>query len=148
MVVPRYSPGMPDLDRVRAAAREWLAFVGDLDYSPVVVPFGDPEGLEQSARYRFARVLRDELFDPERSGPIFLESSEAPLRGRRQHWGASDMWRCDEHPDCLGEDYGGWESYRDFVARDKRNRSESEAKQEWEAESIEAHAALHGVEIV
>jgi len=116
----RYSPEMPDLERLRAAAREWLAHIGDLDNSPVVVPFGDPEGAEQKARYDLARVLRDELFKPVRRGPLYVWSGEGPLDGQRQHWGGSDIWKCDEHPDWQGEEYGTWESYRDIVASDER----------------------------
>ena len=140
---------MPDLDRLRSAAREWLAFIGDLDASPVIVPFGDPKGEEVAARYRLARVLRDELFEPERYGPIYCWSGESPLQGQRQHWGGSDRWRCDDHPDWEGGELGTWESYRDFVAGDDRQagRGEAEVRREWEEESVEAHAALHGVEI-
>ena len=138
---------MPDLERVRAAAREWLAFIGDLDHAPVVVPFGDPKGDEQAARYRLARILRDELFEPERYGPIYCYSGETPLRGRRQHWGGADIWRCDEHPEWEGEEYGPWDAYRDFVASDKNQagRGEPEARRTWEDSSVEAHAELHGV---
>lgn len=140
---------MPDLDRIRKAAREWLAFIGDVDSSPVVVPFGDPNGEEQAARYRLARVLRDELFEPTRYGPIFCWSGEAPLRGQHQHWGGSDIWRCDEHPDWQGAELGAWESYRGYVADGKQHarRAEADVRREWEDESMEAHAALHGVEI-
>jgi hypothetical protein len=140
---------MADLERIRDAARQWLAFIGDVDSSPVVVPFGDPDGEEQAARYRLARVLRDELFEPERYGPIYCWSGETPLRGQRQHWGGADLWRCDEHPDWEGEQYGSWESYRDFVVDDQWQfgTTEANARQEWTERSMEAHAALHGVEI-
>ena len=140
---------MGDIDRVRKAAREWLAFIGDVDSSPVVVPFGDPKGEEQAARYRLARVLRDELFEPERYGPIYCASGETPLRGRRQHWGGSDRWACDEHPEWQGEELGSWESYWKFVSTDRHQvgRLEADVRREWEDESMEAHAALHGVDI-
>lgn len=140
---------MPDLERLRTAAREWLAHIGDLDHSPTVVPFGDPEGAEQQARYDLARVLRDELFEPIRHGPLYLWSGEGPLEGQRQHWGGSDIWKCDEHPDWRGEEYGAWEPYRDFVAGDARHagRPEADVRREWERESMEAHAALHGFEV-
>jgi len=140
---------MADLDRIRAAAREWLAFIGDVDSSPVVVPFGDPDGDEQAARYRLARVLRDELFEPERHGPIYCWSGESPLRGRYQHWGGSDRWRCDEHPHWKGEEFGSWAAYRAFVVKDpgRSGITEAEARLEWTERSLEAHAALHGLEI-
>jgi hypothetical protein len=137
------------MERIRKAAGEWLAFIGDVDSSPVIVPFGDPKGDEQAARYRLARVLRDELFEPERYGPIFCWSSETPLRGQRQHWGGADVWHCDEHPEWEGEELGSWTSYWTFVQRDQpqSGRLETDVRREWEAESMEAHAALHGVDI-
>jgi hypothetical protein len=137
-----------DLERIRDAARQWLAFIGDVDSNPVVVPFGDPDGEEQAARYRLARVLRDELFEPDRYGPIYCWSGEAPLRGQLQHWGGSDVWRCDVHPDWEGEQFGTWESYRDFAVDDlwQFGTTEAKARQEWTDRSMEAHAALHGLE--
>ena len=140
---------MPDIERLRAAARGWLEHIGDLDHAPVIVPFGDPEGVEQQARYELAKALRDELFEPVRHGPIHVWSGEYPLDGRFQHWGGSDIWRCDEHPDWQGEEFGSWESYRDYVAGDNRRQDTAEAdvRRAWEDESMEAHAALHGVEI-
>jgi hypothetical protein len=140
---------VPDLDRLRTAAREWLAFIGDLDSAPVIVPFGDPDGAEQQARYNLAKALRGELFEPVRRGPIYVWSGEYPLTGRRQHWGGSDIWRCEEHPDWEGEELGSWESYRDFRANDKREarRNEADPRSDWEKNSMEAHAARHGVEI-
>jgi hypothetical protein len=129
---------MADLERIRAAAREWLKFIGDIDYSPTVVPFGDPEGAEKKARYELGRVLRDELFEPTRHGPIYLWSSEGPMLGEHQHWGGSDIWRCDEHSGWQGEEYGPWERYG-------ARHPEEEARRDWEANSVEAHAALHGV---
>jgi hypothetical protein len=140
---------MPDLERIRDATRQWLAFIGDVDCAPVIVPFGDPKGDEQAARYRLARVLRDELFEPERHGPIYCWSGEEPLRGRSQHWGGADRWRCDEHPGWEGTEYGSWEAYRAFVANEGRQaeRDEVDARRTWEDESLEAHAILHGVEI-
>jgi hypothetical protein len=140
---------VPDIDRVRAAAREWLAFIGDVDSSPVVVPFGDPDGEEQAARYRLARVLRDELFDPERYGPMYCWSGEAPLTGKFQHWGGADIWRCDEHPGWEGEQYGSWASYRELAVdrKSKFRTTEAKAREDWTERSLEAHAALHGIEI-
>ena len=137
------------MERIRAAARAWLGHIGDLDHSPVVVPFGDPDGVEQRARYELARVLRDELFEPVRHGPIFVWSGEYPLDGRSQHWGGPDIWRCDEHPDWEGEELGTWDSYWSAVANDKDRvgQLEADARREWEEQSVEAHAALHGVEI-
>jgi hypothetical protein len=139
---------MADLERIRAAAREWLKFIGDIDNSPTVVPFGDPDGAEKKARYELGRVLRDELFEPTRHGPIYLWSSEGPMLGEYQHWGGSDIWRCDEHPDWQGEVYGSWERYRDYVAShpsEAMRRSEEQARKDWEAESREAHAAVQQV---
>jgi hypothetical protein len=140
---------MADLGRIRDAARQWLAYIGDVDSSPVIVPFSDPNGEEQAARYRLAKVLRDELFEPERYGPIYCWSGETPLRGQIQHWGGSDIWRCDEHPDWEGEEFGSWATYWEFVSTDKRQatRLEADVRREWENESMEAHAAHHGVEV-
>jgi hypothetical protein len=141
---------VPDIERLRAAARGWLEHIGDLDHSPVVVPFGDPDGVEQLARYELAKVLRDELFEPVRHGPIFVWSGEYPLDGRFQHWGGPDIWRCDEHPEWEGEELGTWDSYRSSVAADRHGaerRLEADVRREWEEQSVEAHAALHGVRI-
>jgi hypothetical protein len=130
---------MPDLERLRAAARSWLEHIGDLDHAPVIVPFDDPEGFELRARIELAKVLRDELFEPVRHGPVYVWSGEHPLTGRYQHWGGADIWRCDEHPD--------WEG--DFVVDDQWQfgTTEENARQEWVEHSMEAHAAIHSVEI-
>jgi hypothetical protein len=142
-------PDVPDLERIREAARAWLAHIGDLDHSPVIVPFGDPEGTEKRSRYELAKVLRTELFEPKRHGPIYVWSGEHPLEGQLQHWGGSDIWRCDDHPDWQGEAYGSWESYWKFVSTDTHRieKFEDDVRREWEDESMEAHAAIHDIEI-
>ncbi len=140
---------MPDIERLRAAARGWLEHIGDLDHSPVIVPFGDPDGVEQHARYELAKTLRDELFEPVRHGAIYVWSGEHPLDGRYQHWGGSDLWRCDDHPEWQGEELGSWASYWMFVSGDERQagKRKADVRRAWEDESLEAHAAIHGVEI-
>jgi hypothetical protein len=41
--------------------------------------------------------------NPLRFGPIYLASSEGDA-GKWRHWGGSDIWACDDHPDWEGED--------------------------------------------
>ena len=54
-----------------------------------------------------------------------------------------------EHPDWEGEEYGSWESYWNSVSTHKRRatRLEEDVRREWEHDSLEAHADLHGIKM-
>lgn len=138
---------MAESDRLREDAARWLRYYGDLDSHPVIVPFGDPNGDELRARLDLARTLRDELFEPARIGPMYVASSELPLRGRLQHWGGPDIWGCDDHADWDGYEFGeSFEAWREEGVSHLAMTPE-EAQTEWETRSAEAHAAAHGLDL-